>query len=70
MSVSVASDDSSYMTVLYSHVLEARIFFSDKNRHSAFQGTDFKVEGGLTSCYVTPLGEPALAPPESLTSLI
>ncbi|KAL5527061.1 hypothetical protein ACEPAG_5852 [Sanghuangporus baumii] len=37
---------------------------------SYMTGTDFKVEGGLTSCYVTPLGEPALAPPESLTSLI
>ncbi|KAL5488377.1 hypothetical protein ACEPAI_6485 [Sanghuangporus weigelae] len=37
---------------------------------SYMMGTDFKVEGGLTSCYVTPLGEPALAPPESLTSLI
>jgi len=29
-------------------------------------GTDFKVDGGLTSCYVTPLGEPALPPPSSL----
>ncbi|KIK80974.1 hypothetical protein PAXRUDRAFT_833187 [Paxillus rubicundulus Ve08.2h10] len=29
-------------------------------------GTDFKVDGGLTSCYVTPLGEPALPPPPSL----
>ncbi|KAI6122755.1 hypothetical protein EV401DRAFT_1315155 [Pisolithus croceorrhizus] len=29
-------------------------------------GTDFKVDGGLTSCYVTPVGEPALAPPASL----
>ncbi|OCB86266.1 short-chain dehydrogenase [Sanghuangporus baumii] len=37
---------------------------------SYMTGTDFKVEGGLTSCYVTPLGEPALAPPESFTSLI
>ena len=32
----------------------------------SLQGTDFKVDGGLTSCYVTPLGEPALAPPTSL----
>ncbi|KAI6034098.1 hypothetical protein BKA83DRAFT_4184902 [Pisolithus microcarpus] len=29
-------------------------------------GTDFKVDGGLTSCYVTPIGEPTLSPPESL----
>ncbi|CCM03392.1 uncharacterized protein FIBRA_05522 [Fibroporia radiculosa] len=29
-------------------------------------GTDFKVDGGLSSCYVTPLGEPALTPPPSL----
>ncbi|KIM67851.1 hypothetical protein SCLCIDRAFT_20841 [Scleroderma citrinum Foug A] len=29
-------------------------------------GTDFKVDGGLTSCYVTPVGEPALQPPASL----
>ncbi|RDX53245.1 short-chain dehydrogenase [Lentinus brumalis] len=29
-------------------------------------GTDFKVDGGLSSCYVTPLGEPVLPPPSSL----
>ncbi|KZT12903.1 short-chain dehydrogenase [Laetiporus sulphureus 93-53] len=29
-------------------------------------GTDFKVDGGLSSCYVTPLGEPVLSPPSSL----
>ncbi|KAI0728774.1 short-chain dehydrogenase [Fomitopsis betulina] len=29
-------------------------------------GTDFLVDGGLSSCYVTPLGEPALPPPASL----
>ncbi|KAI6105471.1 hypothetical protein F5141DRAFT_1216254 [Pisolithus sp. B1] len=29
-------------------------------------GTDFTVDGGLTSCYVTPIGEPALSPPASL----
>ncbi|KAF9222048.1 NAD(P)-binding protein [Gyrodon lividus] len=33
---------------------------------SYMTGTDFKVDGGLTSCYVTPLGEPALPPPLSL----
>ncbi|KAH9179916.1 hypothetical protein EDB89DRAFT_1923890 [Lactarius sanguifluus] len=30
------------------------------------QGTDLKVDGGLTSAYVTPIGEPALPPPSSL----
>jgi len=29
-------------------------------------GTDFKVDGGLSSAYVTPIGEPLLAPPTSL----
>jgi len=29
-------------------------------------GTDFKVDGGLTSAYVTPIGEAALPPPASL----
>ncbi|KAG6335041.1 hypothetical protein ID866_4043 [Astraeus odoratus] len=33
---------------------------------SYMTGTDFKVDGGLTSCYVTPIGEPALSPPSSL----
>ena len=31
------------------------------------QGTDLKVDGGLTSAYVTAIGEPALPPPASLT---
>ncbi|KAL1714822.1 hypothetical protein EV715DRAFT_256953 [Schizophyllum commune] len=34
------------------------------------QGQDFKVEGGLTAAYVTPLGEPALEPPASLANSI
>lgn len=34
---------------------------------SYMTGTDFKVDGGLTSAYVTPLGEPILPPPTSLT---
>jgi len=29
-------------------------------------GVDFKVDGGLSSCYVTPLGEFILPPPTSL----
>ncbi|KAI9574495.1 hypothetical protein HD554DRAFT_2201506 [Boletus coccyginus] len=33
---------------------------------SYITGTDFKVDGGLTSCYVTPLGGPAHPPPTSL----
>ncbi|KAG1756014.1 hypothetical protein EDB19DRAFT_1957574 [Suillus lakei] len=33
---------------------------------SYMTGTDFKVDGGLTSCYVTPVGEPILQPPTSL----
>ncbi|OSC98713.1 short-chain dehydrogenase [Trametes coccinea BRFM310] len=33
---------------------------------SYMTGTDFKVDGGLTSCYVTPLGEQVLPPPPSL----
>ncbi|TFK43242.1 hypothetical protein BDQ12DRAFT_731288 [Crucibulum laeve] len=33
---------------------------------SYMTGTDFKVDGGLSSAYVTALGEPALAPPSSL----
>ncbi|KAG0144134.1 hypothetical protein CROQUDRAFT_643366 [Cronartium quercuum f. sp. fusiforme G11] len=31
-------------------------------------GTDFLVDGGAHACYVTPLGEPALAPPQSLAA--
>ncbi|KAK0206782.1 hypothetical protein DFS33DRAFT_1317025 [Desarmillaria ectypa] len=34
---------------------------------SYMTGTDFKVDGGLTSAYVTPLGEQVLPPPTSLT---
>jgi len=34
---------------------------------SYMTGTEFKVDGGLTSSYVTPIGEPALPPPQSLT---
>ncbi|KIP07728.1 hypothetical protein PHLGIDRAFT_127494 [Phlebiopsis gigantea 11061_1 CR5-6] len=33
---------------------------------SYMTGTDFKVDGGLTSCYVTPEGEQVLPPPASL----
>lgn len=40
--------------------------FLASSESSYITGTDFKVDGGLTSCYVTPLGEPALEPPKSL----
>ncbi|BGP54988.1 hypothetical protein JCM8202_005980 [Rhodotorula sphaerocarpa] len=33
---------------------------------SFITGTDFKVDGGISSCYVTPEGEQALAAPENL----
>ncbi|GAA5863185.1 hypothetical protein JCM5296_005339 [Sporobolomyces johnsonii] len=33
---------------------------------SFITGTDFKVDGGISSCYVTPEGEPSLAPPSNL----
>ncbi|GAA5861283.1 hypothetical protein JCM3774_002254 [Rhodotorula dairenensis] len=33
---------------------------------SFITGTDFKVDGGISSCYVTPEGEPSLAAPSNL----
>jgi len=33
---------------------------------SYMTGTDFKVDGGLSAAYVTPLGEQVLPPPASL----
>jgi len=33
---------------------------------SYITGTDFKVDGGLSHCYTTAIGEPILPPPESL----
>jgi len=35
---------------------------------SYITGSDFKVDGGLSSCYVTANGEPVLPPPSSLTN--
>ncbi|KAG6832877.1 hypothetical protein H0H92_004761, partial [Tricholoma furcatifolium] len=33
---------------------------------SYMTGTEFKVDGGLSSAYVTPIGQPVLPPPQSL----
>ncbi|GAA93717.1 uncharacterized protein L969DRAFT_584351 [Mixia osmundae IAM 14324] len=35
---------------------------------SYITGTDFKVDGGISSCYVTPLGEPVNPPPANQTT--
>ena len=57
----MASDESSYITV---RIIEwLRLWEIDT---TFLQGNDFKVDGGLSSAYVTPIGDAALPPPQSL----
>lgn len=67
----LASDDSSFVTglgTLFSLALALKVpqARSSNSRASA----DFKVDGGISSCYVTPVGEPSLAPPVNMSKTL
>jgi len=61
----LASDDSSFTTGTgaYSNSEQS---FRTKLIARGFRYAEFKVDGGLTACYVTPEGEQSLAAPQNL----